>query len=126
MGTLMLEQILSIMNAGGLRNVYFTVWNKLKSYGYGTDKVKVYPSYAPSGCVKANADVRISEYHHADGSKVFAVSSFGYAGNVKLEFADKFSKAVDFENGKNIAVDNDGSVSLNFKKHDFKIIKVSK
>ncbi|MBR2508482.1 MAG: hypothetical protein IKB71_01920 [Lentisphaeria bacterium] len=126
LATTLAYDIASIMNAGGLRNVYFTVWNKLKSYGYGTDKVKVYPSYAPSGCVKANADVRISEYHHADGSKVFAVSSFGYAGNVKLEFADKFSKAVDFENGKNIAVDNDGSVSFNLKKHDFKIIKVSK
>ena len=99
---------------------------KLKNYGYGTDKVKVYPCYAPSGAVKTSADVRISEYHNVDGSKVFCVSSFGYAGDVKLEFADKFSKAEDFENGKKLVLENGKSVAFNLKKHDFKLIKVSK
>ena len=126
LATTLAYDIASIMNAGGITNVYYKVWNKLKSYGYGTDKVKVYPCYAPSGKVKTSADVRITEYQNVDGSKVVCVSSFGYAGNVKLEFAENFSKAEDFENGKAIVCADGKTVEFNLKKHDFKIIKLSK
>ncbi len=126
LATILAYDINSVMNAGGLANIYFVTQKKLKNYGYGTDKVKVYPCYAPSGAVKTSADVRISEYHNVDGSKVFCVSSFGYAGDVKLEFADKYSKVEDFENGKAMSSSDGKSVSFKLKKHDFKLIKVSK
>ncbi|MBR1967084.1 MAG: hypothetical protein IKA22_10800 [Lentisphaeria bacterium] len=126
LATVLAYDINSVMNAGGLANVYFVTQRKLKNYGYGTDKVKVYPCYAPSGAVKTSADVRISEYHNVDGSKVFCVSSFGYAGDVKLEFADKFSRIEDFENGKAMSSTDGKSVSFKLKKHDFRLIKVNK
>ena len=112
--------------AGGFSDVYFDVWKKLRDYGYGTDKVTVYPAYAPSGAVKSNADVRICEYHHKDGSKVFCISSFGYAGEVKLELAEKFKSAENFENNCTEKSIDNKTVVFNLKKHDFKLIKVSK
>ena len=126
LATILAYDINSIMNAGGLTSTYFNVTNKLKRYGLGTENVKVYPCYAPSGDIKTSADVRITEYQNIDGSRVICVSSFGYAGEVKLEFADKFSKAEDFEKGKAIELENGNSVIFNLKKHDFKLIKISK
>ena len=114
------------MNCGGVTSVYFNTVYKLKRFGLGTDNVKVYPCYAPSGNVKASADVRISEYAHADGSKVICVSSFGYEGNVTVDFAGTFRKAEDYEKGKPMTLTNGKSVSFHLKKHDYKLIKVSK
>ncbi|MBR2441140.1 MAG: hypothetical protein IKB25_13155 [Lentisphaeria bacterium] len=126
LATVLAYDINSIMNAGGLTSTYYKVVYKLKRYGLGTDKVKVYPCYAPSGKIKTSADVRITEYAHADGSKVLCVSSFGYAGKVKLEISGKYSKAEDFENGKAMTLTNGKNIEFNLKKHDFKLIKVSR
>ena len=116
----------SMMNQGGLTNSYAKIWHKLKSYGYGTNQVKVYPSYAPSGKVKTSADVRITEYHHEDGSMILSVSSFGYAGKVKLETAEKFSRAEDFETGQKLSLANGNMVEFSLKKHNFSLIKFYK
>ena len=124
--TVLAYDINSMMNCGGVTSVYYNTVYKLKRFGLGTDNVKVYPCYAPSGNVKASADVRISEYAHADGSKVICVSSFGYEGNVTVDFAGTFRKAEDYEKGKPMTLTNGKSVSFHLKKHDFKLIKVSK
>ena len=44
LATILAYDINSVMNAGGLANVYFVTQRKLKNYGYGTEKVKVYPN----------------------------------------------------------------------------------
>ena len=95
-------------------------WRKLKNFGYGTDKVKTFPSYQPSGFVTTDAPkVRITEYRHANGETVLAVCSFGYAGKVTLKFNKAVREIVDFENGK---VLNEPVIDL--KKNDFRLIKV--
>ena len=116
----------SMMNQGGLTNCYAKIWHKLKSYGYGTNQVKVYPSYAPSGKIKTSADVRITEYHHKDGSMILSVSSFGYAGQVKLETAKKFSHAEDYETGRKLSLVKGNAIEISLKKHDFRLIKFYK
>ena len=125
MAVTMVYDIAAIM-AGGFSDIYFNVWEKLRNYGYGTNKVIVYPTYSPSGMVKSNADVRISEYHNADGSMVVCISSFGYAGEVELEFAEKFKSAEDFECSRAEQLVDGNKIVFNLKKHDFKLIKVSK
>ena len=126
LATVLAYDIPSMMNQGGLTNSYAKIWHKLKSYGYGTNQVKVYPSYAASGKVKTSADVRITEYHHKDSSMILSVSSFGYAGKVKLETAEKFSRAEDFETGQKLSLNNGNMVEFSLKKHDFRLIKFYK
>lgn len=109
-----------VLNAGGVTSVWSVTWRKLKNFGYGTEKVKVFPSYAPSGFVSADAPrVRVTEYRRNDGVTVLAVCSFGYAGNVALKFNIPVKEVVDFETGK--AVDANALV---LKKNDFRLIKV--
>lgn len=109
-----------VLNAGGVTSVWNVTWRKLKNFGYGTEKVKVFPCYAPSGVVSTVAPrVRVTEYRRNDGETVFAVCSFGYAGNVALKFHIPVKEVVDFETGK--AVDANALV---LKKNDFRLIKV--
>jgi hypothetical protein len=109
-----------VLNAGGVTNVWSVTWRKLKTFGYGTEKVKVYPAYEPSGFVSTDAPkVRITEYRRNDGETILAVCSFGYAGNVTLKFNNAVKEIVDFENGKVL-----NKPVINLKKNDFRLIKV--
>ncbi len=109
-----------VLNAGGVTNVWFVTWRKLKNFGYGTDKVKTFPSYQPSGFVTTDAPkVRITEYRHANGETVLAVCSFGYAGKVTLKFNNAVKEIVDYENNKVLS-----KPVIDLKKNDFRLIKV--
>ncbi len=105
---------------------YYPLMRALKTFGYGTDKVTVYPCYEPSGAIKCTQDVRIVEYRHTDGTRIVGISSFGYQGRVKLDFNFAVSSASDFENGTPVALQNGRTVTFELKKHDFKMIKLNK
>jgi hypothetical protein len=118
--------ITAVMALSGLpQKPYYTLLRKLKRYGYGTEKVKVFPCYDMSGNIVADSDVRMVEYLHADGSRVVCVSSFGYEGKVKLDCKFKFSRVSDFETDK-VLLQSGNSLEFDLKKHDFRIFKLEK
>lgn len=117
----------AVMALSGLpHKPYYTLMSKLKTYGYGTDKVKVFPCFDMSGNIKPDADVRMVEYLHADGSRVIVISSFGYAGKVKFDCNFKFGKVTDFETDKVLQQRESSSYEFDLKKHDFRIFKLEK
>ena len=123
--TILAFDINSVMTAGGVgKDYYRTVYN-LRNFGYGSEKVKVYPSYAPSGDIKADVPVRITEYRRNDGQRMIAVSSFGYAGKVKLSWNFKAKVAMNAENGAKFSTTDGKSIEFELKKHDFTLIRTT-
>lgn len=109
-----------VLNAGGVTAVWFNTWRKLKSFGYGTENVEVFPCYQPSGFVTTDAPrVRITEYRHKNGERVLAVSSFGYAGKVTLKFKKPVKQIMDWERNRVLK-----NAVIDLKKNDFRLIKV--
>ena len=114
----------TVLKCYGVTAIWGKVWNSLKSWGYGTDAVKVFPCYESSGKVSADSgDVRIAEYRKNDGSTIAALCSFGHAGKVKVMFGFPIKKAENFETGTALPFKGD-SVEIELGKHDFKLIKV--
>ena len=117
----------AVMALSGLpQKPYYVLTSKLKKYGYGTDDVAVYPCYDMSGNIRSDADVRIAEYLHRDGSRVVVISSFGYFGKVKLDFNFTVGRVIDFEDDSEIANNSEKSFSFDLKKHNFRIFKFEK
>jgi hypothetical protein len=115
-----------VLNGGGTTNVWFSTWKKLKSFGYGTNAVKVYPTFNPSNTITTTAKkLRLCEYHKNNNEVVVAVSSFGHSGKGTINFKFPIKEAIDFESGKKLAIKNN-SVEIDMVKNDFKLIKVKK
>ena len=121
--TILAFDINSVMTAGGVEQVYYKTVYNIRNFGYGSSKVKVYPSYAPSGDIKADVPVRITEYRRNDGQRMIAVSSFGYAGKVKLSWNFKAKVAMNAENGAKFNLTDGKSIEFDLKKHDFALIR---
>ncbi len=124
--TILAFDINSVMTAGGVETPYYKTVYNIRNFGYGSDKVTVYPSYAPSGDIKADVPVRITEYRRNDGHCMIAVSSFGYAGKVKLSFNFTAKLAQNAENGAKFQLTDGKSIEFDLKKHDFALIRVVK
>ena len=124
--TILAYDINSVMTAGGVVNIFYKTMYNLRHFGYGTDSVEVYPSYAPSGTFKTDADVRITEYRRNDGITLVAVSSFGYQGKVKLSWNYDARFAHNWENSRKLQLNDKRSVEFDLKKNDFQIVKITK
>lgn len=125
--TILAFDINSVMTAGGVEKIYYTTVYNLRHFGYGSDKVQVFPSYAPSGEYKVNVPaVRFTEYRRDDGQTIIAVSSFGHEGKVKLSWNTPVKFIHNGENGKKYPLNDGKSVEFDLKKHDFQLIKITK
>ncbi len=120
-----------VLNGGGLTPVFSQTWKTLKQFGYGTDEVKTFPCFSPSGRFKTGSkDIRLTEYRKADGTTILAVCSFGHEGKTVIK-EDKaafksglpMKEAADIETGKKLPV-KDNAVEIELKKNEFKLIRI--
>ena len=115
-----------VLNAGGTTAIWVNTWKKLKSFGYGTNDVKVYPTFNPSNTITTTAKkLRFCEYHKNNNEVVIAVSSFGHSGKATINCKFPIKEAIDWESGKPLKF-NKNSVEINILKNDFKLIKIKK
>ncbi|MBQ9770491.1 MAG: hypothetical protein IJW23_01570 [Lentisphaeria bacterium] len=113
-----------VLNGGGPTAVWNKTWTKLKGLGYGTDKMEVFPCFAPSGKVSTDAKkLRLTEYRLKDGRTLVAACSFGHAGKAKIKFAFPVKEARNLETGKALPFSGN-TVEIDLKKHDFRLISV--
>ena len=113
-----------VLNGGGLTPVFIKTWKTLKLFGYGTDQVKTFPCYSPSGKFKTTSkDIRLTEYRKVGGDTILAVCSFGHEGKTLLGSTAPVKGAVDIETGENLSV-KDNAVEIELKKNEFKLIRL--
>ena len=120
-----------VLNGGGLTPVFSKTWKTLKQFGYGTDEVKTFPCFSPSGRFRSGSkDIRLTEYRKADGTTILAVCSFGHEGKTVIK-EDKaafksglpMKAAADIETGEKLPV-KDNAVEIELKKNEFKLIRL--
>lgn len=112
-----------VLNGGGLTPVFSRTWKTVKQFGYGTDEVKTFPCFSPSGrFTTGSKDIRLTEYRKKDGTAILAVCSFGHEGKTVLGSTVSVKEARDIETGKSLPV-KDNSVEIELKKNEFKLIQ---
>ena len=113
-----------VLNGGGLTPVFGKTWKTLKQFGYGTDQVKTFPCFSPSGRFKTTSkDIRLTEYRKGDGNTILAVCSFGHEGKTLLGSAVPVKEAEDVETGKKLTI-KDSAFDIELKKNEFKLIRL--
>ncbi|OQA76973.1 MAG: hypothetical protein BWY31_04572 [Lentisphaerae bacterium ADurb.Bin242] len=117
-----------VLNAGGVENDWFKVWGKLYAFGYSTPQVEVRPCWVEKDVKTSCADWRLTTYRKASsGETVIAVCSFGKTARGTVDFSGLGQgpfRCTDFETGTEIP-SSGGKVSLEIKKHDFRLLLVS-
>ena len=116
-----------VMSCGGLTKIWWDTWRKLYSWGYSTKQVAVTPCWEKNPITSSCPDWRITSYSKkATGETVIAVCSFGDTANGTVDVSSTGAKScIDWESGKTLPISN-GKVLMNLKRHDFKLLKLSR
>jgi hypothetical protein len=119
-----------VMNAGGITTTFHKIWDMLRSFGYGSASVKVYPCWTEEDAPVSVADrnARVACYVKNDGSAaMLSIGEFGNSDRTvnldlnKLGF--KSCRVTNAETGELLPVEN-GVVKLALPRHDFRLLKI--
>ena len=116
-----------VMNCGGVTPTWSKVWRKLFEWGYPTFDVKVTACYENPQVSSDVAQWRFNTMVKGNEA-VVCVSNFGDAAEGSIDLTRlgfKPTAVTDFESGKAVPLDN-GNVTLQISKHDFRIINVKR